>query len=184
MIPVDVRIICATNKNLFEEMQKGNFRRDLFYRLNVIDLHILPLRERPEDIILLCNHFLRQINLENSQPLSENLQQSLLAYDWPGNVRELQNVVERMVSLNQLDDQSLNISRPHFLFPDEKKTVSSFSIQQAQSKYKNERVEQERNRIISLLDLHDGNVSQVAREMGISRSTLYRKMKNFSFKKI
>jgi transcriptional regulator with PAS, ATPase and Fis domain len=184
MIPVDVRIICATNKNLFEEMQKGNFRRDLFYRLNVIDLHILPLRERPEDIILLCNHFLRQINLENSQPLSENLQQSLLAYDWPGNVRELQNVVERMVSLNQLDDQSLNISRPHFLFPDEKKTVSSFSIQQAQSKYKNERLEQERNRIISLLELHDGNVSQVAREMGISRSTLYRKMKNLSFEKI
>jgi len=184
MIPVDVRIICATNKNLFEEMQKGNFRQDLFYRLNVIDLHILPLRERPEDITLLFNYFLRQMNSERTQPLGEDLKNSLLSYDWPGNVRELQNVAEKMVNLNHISDQAFNFSRPQALFPQEKKTINHFSIQQAQAKYKNERMEQERNRIISLLARYDGNVSQVAREMGISRSTLYRKMKNLSFEKI
>ena len=183
MIPADVRIICATNKNLFEEMQKGNFRQDLFYRLNVIALHILPLRKRPEDIPLLFNHFLRQMNPNLVQSLGEDLKNNLRSYDWPGNVRELQNVVERIVNLDNLADQPFSFSWQHFLFPEEKKTNNNFSIQQAQSKYKNEKVEQERHRIISLLQLYDGNVSQVAREMGISRSTLYRKMKELSFEK-
>jgi DNA-binding NtrC family response regulator len=71
--PVDVRIICATNKNLSEEMQKGNFRQDLFYRLNVIDLHILPLRERPEDILLLFHHFLAQLSSATHSVLEEEL---------------------------------------------------------------------------------------------------------------
>jgi len=180
VIPVNVRIICATNKNLFEEMQKGNFRQDLYYRLNVIDLHILPLRERPEDISLLFHHFLRQINPELLQSVGAELKNSLLTYDWPGNVRELQNVVEKMVNLHRLPD---HFPGQHFLLPEDRKTVNSFSIQQAQSQYKNERVEQERNRIVSLLQLYDGNVSRVAKEMGISRSTLYRKMKNLSFEK-
>lgn len=182
VIPVDVRIICATNKNLFAEMQKGNFRQDLYYRLNVIDLNILPLRERPEDIILLFKHFLQQINPERIQPWEDNLKNSLLAYDWPGNVRELQNVVEKMVNLNDFSHQSFNFSH-RLTFPQKEKNVNHFNIQQAQVKFKNEKVEQERNRIISLLELYDGNVSQVAREMGISRSTLYRKMKNLSFQK-
>ncbi len=180
IIPVDVRIICATNKNLIEEMQKGNFRQDLFYRLNVINLHILPLRERPEDIPLLFRHFMRQLNAENNQPLGEDLKNSLLNYGWPGNVRELQNVVERMVNLDHLTDRSLSLSWQHSLPPREKKTSYHFNIQQAQSQYKNERVEQERHRIIRLLQQYDGNVSRVAKEMGISRSTLYRKMKNLS----
>lgn len=184
MIPIDVRIICATNKNLFEEMQKGNFRRDLFYRLNVIDLHILPLRERTEDITLLFSHFLKQMNSEMNESLEEELQNILVSYAWPGNVRELQNAAERMVNLHQLPDQLLALSQQRAAFPQENPAREGFSIQQAQSRYKNERLEQERISIIRLLNLYEGNVSQVAREMGISRSTLYRKMKNLSFDKL
>ncbi|HWQ76476.1 MAG TPA: sigma 54-interacting transcriptional regulator [Syntrophomonas sp.] len=184
MIPIDVRIICATNKNLFEEMQKGNFRRDLFYRLNVIDLHILPLRERTEDITLLFSHFLKQMNPEMNESLEEELQNILVSYAWPGNVRELQNAAERMVNLHQLPDQLLALSQQRAVCPQENPAREGFSIQQAQSRYKNERLEQERISIIHLLNLYNGNVSQVAREMGISRSTLYRKMKNLSFDKL
>ncbi len=184
IIPVDVRIICATNKNLFEEMQKGNFRKDLFYRLNVIDLHILPLRERPQDILLLFHHFLSQMNPERTQPLEADLENCLLSYDWPGNVRELQNVVEKMVNLNHFSARSFNLSRAQLQSPPDKQIPSHLNIQQARAQYKDEQLEQERSLIIKLLAMHDGNASQVAREMGISRSTLYRKMKNLSFEKI
>lgn len=179
IIPTNVRIICATNKNLFLEMQKGNFRKDLFYRLNVIDLHILPLRERPQDIILLFQYFLDQEKTGVDQTLSLELKNSLLAYNWPGNVRELQNVVEKMVNLNDFSAHSFNLSHQQPMPTQSNSTI--LSIQQARAQYKDEQIEVERNRIISLLEKHDGNVSQVAREMGVSRSTLYRKMKNLRF---
>ncbi|NOX21359.1 MAG: sigma-54-dependent Fis family transcriptional regulator, partial [Nitrospirae bacterium] len=99
-IKVDVRIIAATNKNLPEEVKKGNFREDLYFRLNVIPIHIPPLRERKEDIPLLVEHFLKTISAEYGRPkkeIKEEALQILMEHDWPGNVRELKNAVERLI---------------------------------------------------------------------------------------
>lgn len=185
IIPIDVRIICATNKNLLEQMRIGRFRQDLYYRLNVINLRILPLRERKEDIPLLFQHFLQQMNQEVSQFANNNSIESLLSYEWPGNVRELQNAVERIaVNLEHMPDCSLNAYLGQSaVLPAYKNTDNDLSIQQAHSRYKNERVEQQRRLIIRLLKLNQGNVTKVAKELGISRSTLYRRMKNLSFDK-
>lgn len=182
VIPVDVRIICATNKNLLELMQTGRFRQDLYYRLNVINLRILPLRERKEDIPLLFEHFLQQMNQEVSQLSRKDFIERLLSYDWPGNVRELQNTVERMVHLEHMPDRSWhNHIGQNMMLPAGQNSGSDVSIQQANARFKNEQVEQQRRLIIRLLEIHQGNVSKVAKEMGISRSTLYRKMKELSF---
>jgi DNA-binding NtrC family response regulator len=99
-VTVDVRVIAATNRNLHEEVRAGRFRRDLFYRLNVVHLHLQPLRERPEDIPLLAEHFLNRFARELRKPIhgfSEDVMECFLQYQWPGNVRELENTIQRMV---------------------------------------------------------------------------------------
>lgn len=183
IIPVDVRIICATNKNLLEQMQLGRFRQDLYYRLNVINLHILPLRKRKEDIPMLFQYFLQKMNQEASQFANNNSIEKLLSYEWPGNVRELQNVIERIaVNMEHMPDGASNDHlRPNVVLPAHKDTDNDLSIQEAHSRFKNEQVEQQRRLIIRMLELNQGNVSKAAKELGISRSTLYRKMKNLSF---
>src|SRR5919205_2527380 len=103
-VKVDVRVITATNRDLEEEVHKGNFRDDLFYRLNVITIHMPPLRERLEDIPLLVEHFLDKYRYTPGSPptrISEEAMERLLAYDWPGNVRQLENEIERAVVLSQ-----------------------------------------------------------------------------------
>ncbi|MFA5535767.1 MAG: sigma 54-interacting transcriptional regulator [Bacillota bacterium] len=185
-IPVDVRIICATNKNLTEEMEKGNFRADLYYRLNVIPISILPLRKRPEDIVVLFEYFLKKHYNANPQKVNQGVLACLSSYQWPGNVRELQNITERMlfrakgenIAVKHLPEQ---IAEKYFEndkqgeeAPREKVPIKDFLQEQ---KIKLQRREKEE--IIRLLGQHRGNVSQVAREMGISRSTLYYKMKNY-----
>src|SRR5262249_60116426 len=102
-IQVDVRVIAATNKDLEEEISRGNFREDLFYRLNVIPFYVPPLRERKEDIPLLARHFLKEISAAYSRRPKEITDDSidvLMRYSWPGNVRELRNVIERVVIMN------------------------------------------------------------------------------------
>src|SRR2546422_1692973 len=102
-ITVDVRVIAATNKDLEEEISKGNFREDLFYRLNVIPFYVPPLRERKEDIPLLARHFLKEIAAEYSRrprEITDDAIETLMRYPWPGNVRELRNVIERVVIMN------------------------------------------------------------------------------------
>ena len=98
---VDIRVIAATNRDLAREVARGNFRQDLYYRLNVVTLRLPPLRERKEDIPLLVDHFLARFGSRHS--LSPAALEAMLAYDWPGNVRELQNAVERMTALNSGD---------------------------------------------------------------------------------
>ncbi|PLX44682.1 MAG: DNA-binding response regulator, partial [Deltaproteobacteria bacterium] len=103
-IKVDVRIIAATNRNLSEEVARGRFREDLFYRLNVVPIKLPPLRERKEDIPLLAYHFLKKFCQENSRKVdgfTRDTMARLVDYDWPGNVRELENMVERMVVLSR-----------------------------------------------------------------------------------
>lgn len=115
---INVRIIAATNKNLWEEVEAGNFREDLFYRLNVINITMPPLRARPEDIPLLAEHFLKKFALENKKQLkglAADARETLLSYHWPGNIRELENAVERAVILareDQLTAQRFSLNRP------------------------------------------------------------------------
>ena len=105
-IAVDFRLVAATNKNLQEEIAAGRFREDLFYRLNVVNIHLPPLRERREDIPILAGHFLRRFSQENSrqvQGFTPGAVDYLSAYEWPGNVRQLENVIERCVVLTTRD---------------------------------------------------------------------------------
>jgi len=189
VIPVDVRVICATNKNLLGEVEKGNFRRDLYYRVNVITINIPPLRERPEDIPILFKHFLERISREwgkSFDGVDPEVVEHLKRYRWPGNVRELQNVVERMVSIaegSRITAEYLpeEIYRP---WHSESCEASSFvqvaRIEEEREKRKRMQAERERRRILELLSKHGGNISRVARELGVSRSTIYRKMKIYN----
>jgi len=157
-IPVDVRIVCATNKNLREEVVKGNFREDLFFRLNVINLRIPPLRERKEDILELIEVFIKELgaNTDFDRSLFYDKQLiKLFEYDWPGNARELRNVLERIICIPGYDTDELTKAATQITDNDEKQKISE------------------------CFDKCGGNVSEVARQMGISRKTLYKKMNKY-----
>jgi two-component system nitrogen regulation response regulator NtrX len=180
-VHVDVRVIAATNKDLEEEIARGNFREDLFYRLNVIPFFVPPLRDRKEDIPLLIKEFLQQFGVEYGRPHVEMTEDALAAlkqYHWPGNVRELRNLVERVLILNP---KTLRIERKHLpvlvyrdAIRDGGKTNGRSedftSLQQAREAY-------ERDYILKKLDEFHGNVSRAAEGLGLERSHLYRKMK-------
>ena len=176
-IPIDVRIISATNKNLEEEVDKGNFRDDLYYRLNVFKINIPSLRERPEDIVLLTEHFIKKLNRrlnKNVEKISKEALDILSNYDWPGNVRELQNVLERIINIK--NDNVITVSDlPNHLLPTftqpNKKIV-------AQSLLKN----YEKELILTLINKNKGNKSKVAQDLGISRTTLYRRLYEYNIK--
>jgi transcriptional regulator with PAS, ATPase and Fis domain len=187
MIPVNVRLICATNKNLLQEVEKGAFRQDLFYRLNVMAITIPPLRNRTQDIPLLFAHFLEKLGRDwgCSFYVEPDVIDYLQQYSWPGNVRELQNMVERAVSLAEngiitlqhlpaelFEEPAANVSTPSIL-----QTVQTLDCREQRQKLAKDA---ERHRILSLLNVHAGNVSKVARELGVSRKTLYNKMRIYA----
>jgi len=175
-ISVDVRIIAATNKNLDEEMEKGNFRQDLFYRLNVIPFHVPPLRERREDIPVLTDHFIQEFSsLYGRKPkeISAEAMEVLKQYNWPGNVRELRNLVERMVIMTQSTRLELRhlpsvVLKNNGLVedPSEARTLSEA------------RIAFDRDYILKKLEENAGNISRTADALGIERSHLYRTMKS------
>ncbi|MEG0391183.1 MAG: sigma 54-interacting transcriptional regulator [Anaerovoracaceae bacterium] len=193
-IPVDIRIISATNKELEMQVEKGNFRQDLFYRLNVINLKVPSLRERAEDIPLLVEHFLKDVGFNDlgEKMFNENIMGHLKQYDWPGNVRELQNLVEKSVYLSR-DKETLREILPYVInnkkennknFPMEERRTESFYVnfEQYKKRYLSEMEKREKEYILSLMDLFEGNLSQVSRKMGIARNTLYRKMDKYKLK--
>lgn len=179
VIPVNVRVICATNQDLYTEMRKGNFRQDLYYRLNVISLHIPPLRQRIEDVPYLVEYFLTKAG----QPLAHcRHMDEFTHYSWPGNVRELQNVIERMLhhghpssACNLLDfvDKDTPGSAP---LPPARERIT---LMEAHQVSRQQIADLEKKEILRKLEEHNGNISQVARDMKISRSTLYKKMKSY-----
>ncbi|QZY54805.1 sigma 54-interacting transcriptional regulator [Crassaminicella profunda] len=192
-IPIDVRIICATNKNLLEAIKDGRFRKDLYYRLNVISIKISPLRERRGDILLLFKYFIKQ-TAKNGDKLLENIDplviEYLTKYNWYGNVRELQNVVERIIHI--VTDEHIEVAHlPDNILktrvPSIDKIVSmseqGITIKDIVEEKKKIQEEQEANKILKLFKEHKGNISQIARAMDISRSTLYRKMKKYKIEK-
>jgi two-component system nitrogen regulation response regulator NtrX len=173
-VQVDVRVIAATNKDLEEEIARGNFREDFFYRLNVIPFFVPPLRERKEDIPSLAREFLREFGREYGRPrieIGEEAIAVLKQYHWPGNVRELKNVIERVLILNP---QALRIERRHLpmlVYRGGKRGEEFSTLHQAREAY-------ERDYILKKIDDCHGNVSRAAEALGLERSHLYRKMKS------
>ena len=174
-VTVDARVIAATNKDLEDEISRGNFREDLFYRLNVVPFFVPPLRERKEDIPLLARYFLKELSAQysrRSKEMTDDAIEVLMRYSWPGNVRELRNVIERVVIMNptvhKLDRKHL----PPLLYREgSRKTLGEFStLHQARAAY-------ERDYILKKLDENHGNVSRTAEVLGLERSHMYRKMK-------
>jgi len=185
-VHVDVRVIAATNKDLEEEIARGNFREDLFYRLNVIPFYVPPLRDRKEDIPLLVKEFLSEFGQQYGRArveIAEDALNALRQYHWPGNVRELRNLVERVLILNP---KVLRFERKHLPMlvyrepgrdaardsgkPQSVRGEEFATLLQAREAY-------ERDYILKKLDECRGNVSRAAEALGLERSHLYRKMK-------
>jgi two-component system, NtrC family, nitrogen regulation response regulator NtrX len=181
-IDVDVRLIAATNKNLKEEIEKGNFREDLYHRLNVLPIVVPPLRERTEDIQILVEHFARDISDKHKKPVtkfSEDAIRVLQHQSWTGNVRELRNLVERIIIL--VDKKEISGKDIEFLFAANQQSVdelvdSSNSFQEFKEKA-------ERVFILKQLRSNDWNISKTAEILEIQRSHLYNKMKKYSIEK-
>lgn len=173
----NVRLICATNKNLKQQVEQGKFREDLFYRINVILLEMPPLRERPEDIPLLVQHYLVYFanrNRKHIEKMAPEALQLLSKYEWPGNIRELKNIVERVVVLSK----TLVIGTEHI--PEDIKGNKKWPIKSTgASKSWNTIQEMEEEMIRKTLSELGRNKSLAAKHLGISRRTLYRKMDEY-----
>jgi len=167
--PIDVRIIAATNQDLQRAIAEGRFRKDLYYRLQVVELAVPPLRQRREDILPLARHLLEAAAARLDRPapgLSARAEAQLLRHAWPGNVRELENAMERAVALaregrTDLEDLPGEVRQPPPLAP-------VCSLQAV-----------ERNHILAVLDLNAGNQTRTAEQLGIGSATLYRKLKSY-----
>jgi two-component system nitrogen regulation response regulator NtrX len=172
-VSVDVRVIAATNKRLDEEIEKGTFRSDLFFRLNVIPFEVPPLRERLEDVPLLVDHFNQRFAKaygKKPKRFDTKAIEAMQKYSWPGNVRELRNTVERVVIMHQPARVAVK-DLP--VFGDEEPPASSYrfpSFKEASDAYHREFIQRK-------LDEAGGNVSRAAELMGIDRSHLYRRMR-------
>jgi two-component system nitrogen regulation response regulator NtrX len=175
-VTVDARVIASTNKDLEEEISKGNFREDLFYRLNVIPFYVPPLRERTEDIPLLTRHFLKEFSStygRRTREITDDGIDALMTYSWPGNVRELRNVIERIVIMNPTTSKLDRKHLPPLIYRDGGRRTGATefaSLHQARAAY-------EKDFILKKLDENHGNVSRTAEVLGLERSHLYRKMK-------
>ena len=190
VIPVDFRVICATNKDLLEEVEKGTFRQDLYYRLNVVAITLPPLRSHPEDIPDLFEHFVDLIGREWGSKIleiDERVMEYLQQYKWPGNVRELQNVVERLISMAEGGRIHLEGLPPSIFKPqgtemrqDQQSIAPASKVCSEREKRKQLIAEHECQEILDLLTRHGGNISEVAREMEVSRNTVYRKMRQYA----
>jgi DNA-binding NtrC family response regulator len=174
----DVRIIAATNRDLSELVRKGEFRQDLFYRLNVINIYLPPLRDRRDDIPTLAEYFLRKFSNKLSKSLkgfTQDAMEALLIYDWPGNVRELENVIERAVILSEGEE----ITRDLLSLPatDNKKYKVQTPGETSENVY--DLNEMERLHILRVLQEARGNRSVASKLLGIDRKTLYLKLKKY-----
>ncbi len=172
-IPINIRLVSATNKNLDQMVADSLFREDLLYRINTIHIEIPPLRDRGEDILILADFFLKKYAHKYDKPslkINHQAQEKLLGYHWPGNIRELEHSIEKAVILS---DNSVLKPDDFFLRPASRNSVDANSLKLE---------DMERNLINQALDKNPGNVSAAADELGITRQTLYNKMKKFGIK--
>jgi two-component system response regulator HydG len=174
-VPINVRVVAATNRDLELAVQQGTFRRDLYFRLNVLNLRIPPLRERKQDIPLLIHHFMERINRNSSfhRTVSDEAQQAMIAYDWPGNVRELENCLERAGALSSgpvihLADLPSSVQNARRQMPLESNTEGILPL-----------AELEKRAILATLQRVQGDKMMASRLLGIGKTTLYRKLKEY-----
>ena len=170
-IPIDVRIIAATHRNLFDDVNKGRFRKDLYYRLNVLPIYLPPLRERVDDIPFLADYFMKSISKRLNKKvveMPEEYMRYLMDYSWPGNIRELENIIELIIntqtlcySLWEKNSRPININN--------KVEEQSFNLQEI-----------EKTTIIKALLRFNGKISEAAKSLGVARNTLYRKMDTYN----
>ena len=175
LLTVDVRIITATNRDLLARVQQGDFREDLYYRLNVINLKVPPLRQRKDDIPLMAEHFLRMFAAKNDKPIKGFTPQAmdrLIRYPWPGNVREIMNTVESAVVLSDseyLSEDDLSLMHAEVPSPGPAAPVAADLPLE----------EVEKATILKTLEFSGGNKSEAARKLGITRATLHKKLKKY-----
>ena len=188
-IEVDVRIVAATNRHIQEEVEKGRFREDLYYRLNVVPIVTPPLRERLEDIPLLSRHFLEMHSSKNNKIFYDIHPEALdafMSYSWPGNVRELENLIERVVVL--YNDSQLKLKHLPLQFQNlpSQKHVSSLSLGSASSKKTklSSLKELEQMAIEEALKVYEGNIPRVAKALQVGQATLYRKLQKYQIKRL
>jgi two-component system nitrogen regulation response regulator NtrX len=180
-ITTDVRIIAATNKDLKQLVNEGLFREDLYFRLHVVPLHIPPLRERKEDIILMVNHFLNIFSRENNRPkmtIKDNAMQKLISYDWPGNVRELKNIIERLVIMTDGETIDMEQLPSNFLVPDFD-VSDTFSQQKSLREFRDQI---ESQYIKYCLDKFDGNIARTGEFLQVERTYFYKKLKKMGLR--
>lgn len=173
-VSVDVRLICATNSDLYESVSNNQFRQDLLYRINTVEIHLPPLRERGDDIELLAGHFLKIYAKKYRKPIrgitSASLKK-LMHYTWPGNVRELQHAIERAVIMTEtpsLEPDDFVLSSPHKKSGDLE--FDTYNLDEI-----------ERRVIEKVMKQNQGNISQAAQELGLTRTSLYRRMEKYGF---
>lgn len=172
-IPIDVRLLCATNMPLYQMVNEGKFRQDMLYRINTVEIHVPPLRERPEDIPALVDHFLeiysRKYKIATKRINASTLKR-LEKHPWPGNIRELQHAVERAVIMSEN-----NILEPSDFF-----LGGGDDIQTGQTELSNMNLaETEKMLIRKVIDKHGGNISKAAKELGLTRASLYRRIEKY-----
>ena len=171
--PVNVRVMAATNRELAADIASGRFRKDLFYRLNVVQLHVPPLRDRREDLLPLARVLLAEAAARSKRPVSgltPRVADQLLRYDWPGNVRELENAMERAVVLSRT-----NLVELEDLPEEVRQAIPTPSLSGPVRTLD----EIEKDYIMAVLDLNDGNQSRTAKQLDIGSATLYRKLKSY-----
>lgn len=181
-IPVDVRLLAATNKNLQDEIKAGNFREDLYHRLNVIPIQVPSLRERPDDIPLLINHFAVSICNKYKKPapvFSASALQALQKLQWPGNIRELRNIIERIIII--VSKPVIELTDIQFLLPAGKQNVDELILES--NSFQEFKEKAEKAYILKQLELNGWNISKTADMLDIQRSHLYNKMKKYGLMK-
>ena len=172
-IPIDVRLICATNMPLYKMVQENRFRQDLLYRINTVELHLPPLRDRSEDIPALVNYFLEIYCRKYKRPvknISAEALKKLQRYSWPGNIRELQHVLERttIISTNS------RLEAEDFYFLTEPTTAATIEVPDTLNLD-----EMEKETVRRAMEKFNGNISKVAKELGLSRASLYRRLEKY-----
>ena len=176
-----MRVIAATNKNLIQEIKNGNFREDLYYRLNVIPFEVPPLRERIEDIPILVDHFNNEFSNQNGKKakyFTDSAMKKLCEYSWPGNIRELKNVIEHIIIMT-LSDKITSRDMPSNLWVASNVVGSNISDDFFSLDFKSARDRFEREYIIKKLKEFNGNISKTAENISVERSHLHKKMKQY-----
>jgi transcriptional regulator with PAS, ATPase and Fis domain len=170
-IALELRLVAATNRDLLKEIRDGNFREDLYYRLNVVGIHTPALRERVDDIPLLVNHFIEKYNTElgkQCQGVTEDGMRTLVAHEWKGNIRELENVIERSIIFSEedlIDVKNLGLLSPYVDAVDGADDNLQITLKAF-----------EKQHILRVLKKHNYDKTQASRALGVGLSSLYRKM--------